>query len=387
MRQTFLRFKVVFVVVPCLFLASLVAQAMTPTLSVSATGNGDSVAVTVYGDANTSVVLYSQYQYSNSGYNYGSSPQQYIGTTNSNGYLSVTLSSATNGIAAGSTVYVVVNNQTSASVTWPYSYNNYNNGYSGSLTLSPTSVSVTVGQSVDVTIYGGNMPYTMYPSGTNIFQPALSGNKLQVTGLTNGSGSINVCSSGGTSSGCVVLYVTVSSANYYGGNNYYAPPIYNNPIQPTLTFSQNNPAISVGQTLAIAVSGLTPYSYYGGSYNVAYNSNPGGLSAVLSGSTLTLQGLAVGNTSVVVCLSVTNCSALNVSVAGLGYNNNYNNSSNWVSCANENQSCSFSGTRTVQYGANGVYVYRTVTNGTICSNAVFGDPIFGVAKRCSISGY
>lgn len=397
MKQIFLRLWAVSVLVSGLFLVSLAAQAMTPTLSVSATGSGDSVTITVYGDSYASAVLY----YQNQNYSYGAQ-SQYIGTTNSGGYLSTTVSASTYGITAGSTVYVMVNNQTSSSVAWPYSYNNnYNNynyrnynygtGYGyGSLTLSQTSVTVAAGQSVDITVYGGNMPYTMYSAGTNVFQAVISGNKLQVAGLASGSGSLNVCSSGGTGSGCAVLYVTVNPVNYYTPpTNYYNPPVYNNPVQSAITFSQSNPTLSVGQSLTISVSGGNTYNYgyYGGNYNIAYNSNSSGLSAVLNGSTLTLQGLTNGNTAIVVCSTSTNCSALNVTVGAINYANTGYNYGNWNQCANEGQYCSFSGTQNVRYGANGVYVYRVVTNGTPCSNAVFGDPIFGVAKQCSIGGY
>ncbi len=330
MKQIFLRFCAVFVLVFGLFSASLVAQAMTPTLSVSATGSGDSVTVTVYGDPNASVTLYQQ----NQGYNYNTQTQ-YLGTTNSSGYLSTTVNTNNYGITSGSSVYVMVNNQISSSVVWPYSYNNYNNYnyggyYYGSLSLSQTNVSVNVGQSVDVTISGGNAPYTMYTTGVNIFQAVISGNKLQVVGLSNGSGSINVCSSGGTGSGCVVLSVTVNSTNYYGGTNYYAPPVYNN--NPTITFSQNNPTLSIGQSMTISVSGgnVSGY-YYGGNYYVGHNSNSSVLSANMNGSTLTLQGLANGNTAVVVCASSTNCSALNITVGSTGYVNPNNNFGNWIS--------------------------------------------------------
>jgi hypothetical protein len=53
-------------------------------------------------------------------------------------------------------------------------------------------------------------------------------------------------------------------------------------------------------------------------------------------------------------------------------------------CANENQSCSFSGIKTLRYGANGVYYSKQFSGGVKCSNAVFGDPISGVFKHCDI---
>ena len=54
----------------------------------------------------------------------------------------------------------------------------------------------------------------------------------------------------------------------------------------------------------------------------------------------------------------------------------------WTRCADENGVCAFQGTAAVRYGANNVYVQKTLTDGTPCTNAVFGDPIFGVFKRC-----
>lgn len=51
-------------------------------------------------------------------------------------------------------------------------------------------------------------------------------------------------------------------------------------------------------------------------------------------------------------------------------------------CANEGGQCAFSGTRTVRYGTTAKYTTKSLTNGTACSNTVFGDPIYGVAKSC-----
>ncbi len=54
----------------------------------------------------------------------------------------------------------------------------------------------------------------------------------------------------------------------------------------------------------------------------------------------------------------------------------------WTLCAAENGTCSFSGTRAVGYGANGVFFYRPATTSIACTNAVFGDPTPNVAKSC-----
>ncbi|MCR8634179.1 discoidin domain-containing protein [Paenibacillus radicis (ex Xue et al. 2023)] len=51
-------------------------------------------------------------------------------------------------------------------------------------------------------------------------------------------------------------------------------------------------------------------------------------------------------------------------------------------CGNENDTCSFTGTASVAYGANDHFNYRTFTTNTPCTNDVFGDPIGGVVKSC-----
>jgi parallel beta-helix repeat protein len=57
----------------------------------------------------------------------------------------------------------------------------------------------------------------------------------------------------------------------------------------------------------------------------------------------------------------------------------------WSYCAAEHGTCTFSGTRQVQYGANGMYFYQTATDSIACTNEVFGDPLPGVSKTCNVS--
>jgi hypothetical protein len=52
-------------------------------------------------------------------------------------------------------------------------------------------------------------------------------------------------------------------------------------------------------------------------------------------------------------------------------------------CAAENGTCTFTGLRTVAYGANGTFVTRLLVLTRIaCNNATFGDPAPGVGKAC-----
>ncbi|MFC1418050.1 alpha-L-rhamnosidase-related protein [Streptacidiphilus cavernicola] len=57
-----------------------------------------------------------------------------------------------------------------------------------------------------------------------------------------------------------------------------------------------------------------------------------------------------------------------------------------ATCSAENGSCSFSGQRTVAYGADGDFLYRTFTGGASCTSTAFGsDPLYGVAKSCYLT--
>ncbi len=58
------------------------------------------------------------------------------------------------------------------------------------------------------------------------------------------------------------------------------------------------------------------------------------------------------------------------------------NTDHYVHCAKEHETCTFSGTMTVAYGANGKFNYKTATHEIACNNATFGDPIYGTVKAC-----
>jgi probable HAF family extracellular repeat protein len=58
-------------------------------------------------------------------------------------------------------------------------------------------------------------------------------------------------------------------------------------------------------------------------------------------------------------------------------------SSEWTSCAPEDEQCNLSGTTPIRYGADATFVYKTVSGPFQCSNTVFGDPLPTVDKSCS----
>ena len=56
----------------------------------------------------------------------------------------------------------------------------------------------------------------------------------------------------------------------------------------------------------------------------------------------------------------------------------------WTECAEENGTCSFSGTHSVKYGVASAYVIRAFTSTAACNNATFGDPAVRQWKKCWI---
>ena len=54
----------------------------------------------------------------------------------------------------------------------------------------------------------------------------------------------------------------------------------------------------------------------------------------------------------------------------------------WTECAQEDETCSFAGTRKVKYGVDTAAVVLDFTNAASCDNATFGDPAVGQWKKC-----
>lgn len=177
------------------------ASAMMPTLYL-ASSNGDSVSLSVNGDANSSVTLF----YPHSSYGYGSQ-SAFLGYTNSNGFFSATISASSYNISQGATVYVTVNNQQSTSVVWPSYYNsNYyqTNNTSG---LIVSNLNLTVGNSITVASPNG---MSLYVSSNS--NPSAVG----VNNLNNNNTTLPV----GCYSGSQSQYSTITGQSCYVYQNY-----------------------------------------------------------------------------------------------------------------------------------------------------------------------
>ncbi len=359
MKKIFL-FAIAFVSIG--FSGASSVYAMTPTLSMSST-SGDSVQINVTGDANSGVMFY---------YNVGSSSGMQVttlGTTNSGGTFTITISGGAYGVNSGSSVYVSVNGQQSSTQTWPY-----NSTALGTPSLSQTNVPVGLGQTVTVTSQGNTTAvYAGLSPNSTIAVLQINGTQISITGRQIGSTNATICYVG-TASNCAALAINVQSANVqslsfsqnsvtlttsqsstiniYGGSGYYVSSNTNSSVATpsvsgsvltvygaasgstnisicssasgcgtiyvtvntsgtgqSVSFSSSNPTIAVGQSYSVQV-------YGGTSYYISSNSNSSVIQPSLNGSTLTLYGAAAGSASILVCSSSGGCNTLYAAVTG-----------------------------------------------------------------------
>ncbi len=225
-----------------------------------------------------------------------------------------------------------------------------------SLSLSQNSVSLNPGQNTTVTISGSGSYSIAYNTNQNIATVLISGSNAIVSALSTGNTNVSICQNGGQ---CSVLSVSVSAI-----------------AVTSLTLSQNSLNLNPGQNTTVTISGS-------GGYAVAYNTNQNIATVLISGSNAIVSALSAGNTDVSICQNGNQCSVLSVSVIAV---QTPTSSSNWLTCAGEKQQCNFTGSQPVRYGANGKYYYGTFSNSVTCSNSIFGDPNYGVAKQCSYGG-
>ncbi len=284
LKEYIIKTVFVFTFLFVIFSSSSFVYAVTPTLSLSANSDGDSVVVNVSGDPNASVLLY--YLKSGTGSQISS-----LGTTNTNGSLSVTISSSSYGLLSSTPVHIStggISGPVSSVVNWPNVVSS-----SSSFNLSQTGMVLTVGQTLSVT--ANNTSGSLFVSNNSNPQVAnfsINGNQINVTGNVLGSTVATFCVIGNTSN-CPSVYVTVQNTGV-----------------PQLTFSQNTVAMASGQNSSITISGGT------GIYLVSNNSNSSAASASISGSTVSITaGGTNSSSSLTICSTdMSSCGVINIVV-------------------------------------------------------------------------
>ena len=364
--QNILKIFVLIAVLSAPFSIGQLARAsLVPNLSLSSISGTDQVQITIYGaDPNVSVLL-----------NYPSTASiasTNIGTTNSSGYLTTTISSGTYGIASNSSVYVNVDGQVSLSSVWP----SYTSTAASSLSLSQNSITLTSGQSTVISAgVSGSLSVT---GNTNpsIANASISGNQITVNSFNTGTTNITICSTG---IGCSNLSVTVQSSLSSSA--------------PTISLSQSNVIVPVGQSQTVSITGS-------GNYYVTGNSNSSIASVQISGATITVNGIGAGTDTFSVCASNgssgTTCSNVNVTVTP-STTSTVTSTTNTLSFSQSNVNLSIGQTQSVSiYGGSVPYYVSTnsaptsvganVANNTVnISGIAFGGSnvtICAVGNQC-----
>ncbi|MEI6552943.1 MAG: peptidoglycan-binding domain-containing protein [bacterium] len=256
--------------------------ASIPTISLNPTVGSSIVHITVMtADPNVSAMLYYQ-----SG---GSVKSTNIGTTDGNGYLSTSVDSSIYGITIGGQVYVKTNGQVSQTLSWP----NYTS--SGTLSLSQSTVTLSVGQNMVVTTSVSSGVSITNNTNSSVANVTLSGNQINISALNSGITTATVCA---TNIGCADIGITVAASG--------------TAVPASIYLGQNSLSLTPGQNQTVTVSGS-------GNYYISSNSNPGIATANVSGSTLSITALSsIGSTSINLCSSSTVggtvCTGLTVTV-------------------------------------------------------------------------
>jgi hypothetical protein len=284
------------------------------------------------------------------------------------------------GILSGSQVFVRVGGQQSNTITvgsgyiggctYPSTgsgpYGNCGSPYG--LSLSQNSVTLSVGQSQAVTVnnYGSGF-YVSANSNSSVASASVSGNQVNLYGLTNGTTNISICSNSGNYA-CANIYVTVSGSLGCG---------YNCSTQ--MQFSPSSLTLDVGQSSRVTINPNRSYLVQN-LYYISSNSNSNVASASILGvgNELIVNALSAGTTNITVCDNQAsyNCGTLYITVRNTG-----TGSGNvWFSPSNPTmqvgQSLAVSINSSVSYstysGSSNAYYVASNSNPNVVSASVVG---------------
>jgi hypothetical protein len=214
----------------------------------------------------------------------------------------------------------------------------------GTLSLSQTNVSLSAGQSVNLTAYTSSNQSVFVSSVSNTFvaYANVSGSQITIYGLGSGNTQITICT---YDNSCATVSVYVSGNSGGNGGNYNGQ----------LTFSQTNVNLTLNQSTSVTVYNSSGYSLY-----ISNNSNANIASASVSGSTVNVTGNNSGSTTITICSNnYAQCGYLYVTVNG------NNNSQIGFSQTNVNLSVNQNMIVTIYGGGSNYYVSNNTTSSVI----------------------
>jgi chitodextrinase len=214
--------------------------------------------------------------------------------------------------------------------------------------------------------------YNVY-IGSTLAGTAMSGTTFTVSGLAENTAYTFTVkakdAAGNLSAASNSLSVTTNNSSQTDNQAPTAPSSLTSP-------SKTDTSVNLSWTASTDNVAVTGYDIFNGSSLAG---------STTSATTFSVTGLTA-NTAYSFAVKAKDAAG-NVSPASnaLSVTTNASSTANWVFCAGENNTCSFSGTKEVRYGANGSYNYGTYTNSVFCGNSTFGDPIVGVGKSCDVN--
>jgi hypothetical protein len=175
-------------------------------------------------------------------------------------------------------------------------------GISQAVSVSQTSVSLQVGQTTNITVTTpfGQTPNVFGNTNTTVATAFMSGNNLNIQGVSNGTTNVRVCTNGVD---CATVFVTIT-----GFGNSFPPPFF---PSNQITFSQSNLMLGISQIQTVSVFNNS------GSLFVSNNSNSNIVTPTVLGSSIRLFGRQAGFSTLTICSSgFSQCGSLFVTVTG-----------------------------------------------------------------------
>jgi len=214
------------------------------------------------------------------------------------------------------------------------------------LTFSQNDVQLSIGGTTSVSVSGGptgSVYYISSNSNTGAVAVSMPTNSttLTLTGISNGTSVVTVCTSMGS---CGSLSVTVSYVSNGG----------------PITLSQNTLSLLAGQTLPITIAGgTTPYNLLNPETNV--------VSSSINGNVLSITAISAGMSLVNVCSKGGACTGINITVTSSG------SSIPGPAFSQNNISFTVGQSLTVSITGNGGYYISTNTSSTAVSAQISGS--------------
>lgn len=156
----------------------------------------------------------------------------------------------------------------------------------GTLTITPSSVTMYVGESKVVYASGASSYYIGTNANPTVASGIVNGSSVIVNGITVGTNNISICTSANGTVSCGSFGVTVQK----NPNAAVA-------AQQSISFSKKEVTVNIGESQSVTVTGSTADS----SFYISTLNDAEIVYASLTGNILSIRGTKIGGTNITVC--------------------------------------------------------------------------------------